>query len=95
MGKDLWFFLHAFHMSLAVLFTVIGAVIIFVDKGFFPYSEEEIAKNFHPAMGMATIVLAIIQPIMGALRPPAGKRSSNIEGVHGETQRKREGRERD
>jgi hypothetical protein len=77
-GSLLWFRLHQLQMTAAILFTLIGALVIFIDEGFFPYSSEEIGKNRHPATGGATIILAIIQPIMGALRPNQGIRRVGV-----------------
>ncbi len=71
-GKDLWFRLHQLQVGLAVFFALVGAIIIFADEGFFSYNADFISEHPHPATGGAVLVLAIIQPIMGALRPHPG-----------------------
>ncbi|XP_074613596.1 ferric-chelate reductase 1-like isoform X2 [Acropora palmata] len=63
-GKDAWFTVHRVLMTTTVLLTVTGTILIFVKvKG---WSSD---AGAHPIRGMSAIILAVIQPIMAALRP--------------------------
>ncbi|KAK2572857.1 Ferric-chelate reductase 1 [Acropora cervicornis] len=63
-GKDAWFTVHRVLMTTTVLLTVTGTILIFVKvKGW------SSGAGAHPICGMIAIVLAVIQPIMAALRP--------------------------
>ena len=67
-GKDLWFQAHRVLMALAVLATVAGLIVVLADKGFWPYTAKSIRDNPHPALGLATVLGAVIQPVMAAFR---------------------------
>ncbi|XP_067036685.1 ferric-chelate reductase 1-like isoform X1 [Acropora muricata] len=63
-GKDAWFTVHRVLMTTTVLLTVTGTILIFVKvKGW------SSGAGAHPICGMIAIILAVIQPIMAALRP--------------------------
>ncbi|XP_015762635.1 PREDICTED: ferric-chelate reductase 1-like isoform X3 [Acropora digitifera] len=63
-GKDAWFTVHRVLMTTTVLLTVTGTIVIFVKvKGW------SSGAGAHPICGMIAIILAVIQPIMAALRP--------------------------
>ncbi|XP_029198561.2 ferric-chelate reductase 1-like isoform X1 [Acropora millepora] len=63
-GKDAWFTVHRVLMTTTVLLTVTGTILIFVEvKGW------SSGAGAHPICGMIAIILAVIQPIMAALRP--------------------------
>jgi hypothetical protein len=59
-------------MGTAVLFTIIGFIVIVADEGFEPLSMSELKENPHPAIGMVCFVTTMIQPLMAALRPDPG-----------------------
>jgi len=67
LGKARWFLLHQVLMSLTVLLTCAGFIIIFIDlEGWVPLS---IAQEPHALIGTITTGLALIQPFMAFLRP--------------------------
>ena len=68
MDKDIWFRLHQFFMGCAVLSTLTGIIVIFIDRGFSPLSLDSVKINPHPALGFTAFILAMIQPIMAAFR---------------------------
>ena len=70
MDKDLWFRLHQIFMTSALVFTVIGIIIILIDKGFSPF--DGISNNPHPVFGLIVFIGALIQPIMAFFRPHPG-----------------------
>ncbi|XP_023333943.1 putative ferric-chelate reductase 1 homolog isoform X2 [Eurytemora carolleeae] len=72
-GADVWFQLHRTLMTLVVLFTIIGLILIMVYEGGWHYTAEEIRKNPHPALGLVVVILSLIQPVMAAFRPAPGK----------------------
>ena len=49
--------------------TIAGVVIVFLDLGRWPYSFMFIMSNPHPVLGLATLALTFIQPLMAACRP--------------------------
>ncbi|XP_057330405.1 putative ferric-chelate reductase 1 homolog [Microplitis mediator] len=65
-GKDQWFAWHRFFMILTWSMTIAAFVIIFVELG--TWSTE----TLHASLGLATTVLAFVQPFMAALRPHPG-----------------------
>ncbi|XP_076289953.1 putative ferric-chelate reductase 1 homolog [Lasioglossum baleicum] len=65
-GKDHWFAWHRFFMILTWSMTIAAFVIIFVELG--EWSSEVI----HASLGLATTILAFIQPFMAAMRPHPG-----------------------
>ncbi|XP_015433243.1 PREDICTED: putative ferric-chelate reductase 1 homolog isoform X2 [Dufourea novaeangliae] len=65
-GKDHWFAWHRFFMILTWSMTIAAFVIIFVELG--EWSSEII----HASLGLATTILAFIQPFMAAMRPHPG-----------------------
>ncbi|XP_076166775.1 putative ferric-chelate reductase 1 homolog isoform X2 [Ptiloglossa arizonensis] len=65
-GKDHWFAWHRFFMILTWSMTLAAFVIIFVELG--EWSSEVI----HASLGLATTILAFIQPFMAAARPHPG-----------------------
>ena len=70
MDKDLWFRLHQIFMTSALVFTIIGIIIILIDKGFSPF--DGISDNPHPVFGVIVFIGALIQPIMAFFRPHPG-----------------------
>lgn len=65
-GKDQWFAWHRFFMILTWSMTIAAFVIIFVELG--EWSSEVI----HASLGLATTILAFVQPFMAAMRPHPG-----------------------
>ncbi|XP_031831549.1 putative ferric-chelate reductase 1 homolog isoform X2 [Nomia melanderi] len=65
-GKDHWFAWHAVFMLITWWMTMAAFVIIFVDLG------EWSSQNIHASLGLATTILAFLQPFMAAIRPPPG-----------------------
>ncbi|XP_017875392.1 putative ferric-chelate reductase 1 homolog [Ceratina calcarata] len=65
-GKDHWFAWHRFFMILTWSMTIAAFVIIFVELG--EWSSEVI----HASLGLATTILAFVQPFMAVMRPHPG-----------------------
>ncbi|XP_043508551.1 putative ferric-chelate reductase 1 homolog isoform X1 [Frieseomelitta varia] len=65
-GKDHWFAWHRFFMILTWSMTIAAFVIIFVELG------EWSSETIHASLGLATTILAFIQPFMAAARPHPG-----------------------
>jgi len=72
MGADRWFQAHRFLMVAAVIFTIIGFVLVLVYTKGWHYDMDFIRNNPHPVIGLVTIILALIQPIMALMRPHPG-----------------------
>ena len=56
-------------MGTTVLLTLIGFIVIVVDKGGEPLKIENVKLNSHPAFGLIVLLTALIQPLMAAFRP--------------------------
>ena len=69
LGKDVWFSIHAGHMSTTFVLTVISFCIIVYERGFLKYDFDFIKKNPHPALGMTTVLCAFVNPFMATFRP--------------------------
>lgn len=69
LGAAVWFRIHQPLMTLTVVFSVVGFIVIASEKGFLDYSLETISKNAHPVYGFICILLALIQPVMAFFRP--------------------------
>ena len=69
LGAAVWFRIHQVMMTLTFLLTLIGFIVISSEKGFLAYTPEFIAENPHPVIGFVVLILALIQPIMAAMRP--------------------------
>lgn len=61
-------------MSTTVITTVISLIVMLAIEGLDPF--EEVDENPHPAIGLVSIICAIVQPIMAAFRPHPGTRFS-------------------
>lgn len=72
LGKDLWFQVHRSLMVLTVVLNLLAIILICAYAGAWPYDTEFIRDNPHPAIGVATVILAFIQPIMAFFRPHPG-----------------------
>lgn len=72
LGKDLWFVLHQTAMGSCVLLTVIGFILVLIETQGWNYSLDFIKDNPHPAVGLATVILCLIQPLMAFFRPHPG-----------------------
>ena len=68
-GQAQWFLWHRLLMFLVWAGTIAGVVIIFIDLGGWPYSLMFIMTNPHPILGLATLGLTFIQPLMAMCRP--------------------------
>ncbi len=42
-GKDVWFFDHLLYMVLTLVLSVVGAIIIFVDRGSRPFEKKAVS----------------------------------------------------
>ncbi|CAD5113573.1 DgyrCDS2736 [Dimorphilus gyrociliatus] len=65
---ETWFFIHWFCMGSAAILTIIGAVLIFVHAGGF-ITYDTMPMKLHPILGVVTIALAVLNPIMGIIKP--------------------------
>lgn len=73
MGTKAWFAVHRTLMTITVLLTVAGTVVIFVRvKG---WSSN---AGVHPYFGIVVLALALAQPIMAAFRPHPGEPRRNV-----------------
>jgi len=68
-GKAAWFQWHRLLMGLAWVLTIAGVVVVAIRVKGWNYDMDFIMKNPHPVLGVATLVLAFIQPFMAACRP--------------------------
>ena len=68
-GEDQWFLWHRFLMFLVWAGTIAGVVLIVLHTGGWPYSLAFVMTNPHPVLGLATLVLTFIQPLMALCRP--------------------------
>ena len=62
---DVWFWVHKASMSLTVLLTAAGLVPVLVDKGLTPITDQKL----HPLLGLAVIIIALLQPVIAYFRP--------------------------
>jgi len=78
LGTKAWFAVHRTLMTITVLLTVAGIVVIFVHvKGW------SSGAGVHPYFGIVVLALALAQPIMAAFRPHPGEpRRSIFNWVH-------------
>jgi len=77
-GEAAWFQAHRTLMVLTVLFSIIGLVFLIAAAGFSPLALDQVKRNAHPATGLVTILLAVIQPIMAFFRPHPGTENRQI-----------------
>ena len=68
MGKDLWFVLHRSLMTLTVLLSIAAVILVVVEAKLDPLALSSLRINAHPVIGLLCIILAILQPVMAALR---------------------------
>ena len=68
MGKDLWFVLHRSLMTLTVLLSIAAVILVVVEAKLDPLALSSLRLNAHPVIGLLCIILAILQPVMAALR---------------------------
>ena len=71
-GKDLWFVLHRGLMTLAVVLTIAAVILVLVEVQVAPLALSSLRINPHPVVGLVCVLLALLQPIMAALRPHPG-----------------------
>ncbi|XP_053101816.1 putative ferric-chelate reductase 1 [Hemicordylus capensis] len=64
-GEEIWFQVHRALMMTTVLLTSISFVLPFVYRG--GWSQQ---AGFHAYLGCTVMALAIVQPLMAAVRPP-------------------------
>ncbi|KAJ7388047.1 DOMON domain-containing protein frrs1L [Desmophyllum pertusum] len=72
-GVKAWFAVHRTLMTLTVLLTVTGIIVIFVQV-----NGWSVGAGPHPYLGIIVLVLALAQPIMAAFRPHPGEPRRNI-----------------
>lgn len=63
-SQKVWFQIHRLLMVSAVVFTIIGIILVFVARG--GYSES---AGSHAVTGLVTLGLAILNPILALFRP--------------------------
>ncbi len=68
-GKKLWFRIHQLCMITTWLLTIVGVVLIFIEKKTVPLEINSINRNPHGLVGLITAILAFIQPFLAFLRP--------------------------
>ncbi|KAM7431939.1 DOMON domain-containing protein frrs1L [Porites harrisoni] len=68
LGEKAWFTVHRTLMIITLLLTITGTIVIFVFIDGYSSSAQP-----HPSLGIVTIALALIQPIMAAFRPHPGE----------------------
>ncbi|XP_078359295.1 putative ferric-chelate reductase 1 isoform X2 [Oculina patagonica] len=73
LGTKTWFAVHRTLMTLTVLLTVAGTVVIFVGR-----KGWSSGAGVHPYFGIVVVALALAQPIMAAFRPHPGEPRRNI-----------------
>ncbi|XP_066479467.1 ferric-chelate reductase 1-like [Tiliqua scincoides] len=64
-GEEIWFQVHRALMITTVLLTSASFVLPFVYRG--GWSDQ---AGFHPYLGCTVMALALVQPLMAAVRPP-------------------------
>jgi len=64
-GADVWFRAHQISMVLSVVLSLAGLIPVLVDKKLLPIAD----KKYHPLVGLATLVVAFVQPFIGYFRP--------------------------
>ncbi|XP_069126551.1 putative ferric-chelate reductase 1 homolog [Argopecten irradians] len=72
MGQRIWFQIHRTLMVTALVLTLIGFIIIFVQAGGYsriPKIEGKEYLQAHPPLGIIVTILAIVNPIMSIFRP--------------------------
>merc|ERR1719348_1774851 len=65
-GADIWFRAHQVSMSLAVVGSIVGLVLILVEKGLGPLKTLDYS---HPAIGLPTVLISFVQPVIAFFRP--------------------------
>jgi len=83
MGLDIWFQAHRTLMILAVFFSILSLILIAVQVGGFSSLEwANVSRGggtgSHPAVGLATLILAVLNPVMALFRPHPGTPRRNI-----------------
>ncbi|CAH3043688.1 unnamed protein product, partial [Porites lobata] len=73
LGEKAWFTVHRTLMIITLLLTITGTIVIFVFIDGYSSSAQP-----HPSLGIVTIALALIQPIMAAFRPHPGEPKREI-----------------
>ncbi|XP_021363148.1 putative ferric-chelate reductase 1 [Mizuhopecten yessoensis] len=72
MGQRIWFQIHRTCMVTALVLTLIGFIIIFVEVGGYSQIPKIEGKEYlqaHPPLGIIVTILAIVNPIMSIFRP--------------------------
>ena len=81
---DVWFRVHQGCMTLALILSIAGATILWVDRGVKPLKLENLKNNPHSALGMVVICAAVIQPVIAFFRPsPNNKFRPYFRYLHG------------
>ena len=68
-GKDIWFPIHQFCMSMTWILTMLALVTIFIDKKTDPLQRSSIKINAHGFVGLIASILTFVQPFMAFIRP--------------------------
>ena len=78
-----WFHIHRACMSIACILTMVSALMMFIGKGLAPLNIVKISSNPHTLIGLITLILTCIQPIMGFFRPdPLSSRRRYFNVIH-------------
>jgi len=71
-ANKVWFSVHRFCQLLAMFCTIVGVILIFVHMGGWHHLPDYPAKA-HPPLGIAVLVLTILNPLVAACRPSTKK----------------------
>ena len=52
------------------LATIAGVVLVVLELRGWPYTIQFLMRNPHPLLGAAALLLAFLQPLLAACRPP-------------------------
>ena len=78
-----WFHIHQVCMCTTCILTVVSALMMFIGKGLAPLNIVKISANPHTLIGLITLILTCVQPIMGFLRPdPFSSRRRKFNIIH-------------
>jgi hypothetical protein len=78
-----WFHIHQISMSITWILSMLSALVMFIGVGFGPLELDKIRKNPHAVIGIFTLILTFVQPIMGYLRPdPYSNKRRMFKWIH-------------
>ncbi|XP_064625393.1 ferric-chelate reductase 1-like [Lineus longissimus] len=82
-SEKVWFAVHRFCMSSAVILTCIAFILIFVMNEGYSYGLEGLPHKAHPILGIIVTILCILNPLIALCRPhPKDKNRPIFNWVH-------------